>query len=87
MGFRDLILQIQPKGYNDYLEKALAGFDVFGFGLTLLFTVTRSEKMMKPEFVDRIDNLCLRMMTPNVYVRFTVEQAAAEYNNIIAQLL
>jgi serine/threonine protein kinase len=86
MGFKDLILQIQPKEYNGFLEKALDGFDVFGFGLTLLFTVTRSEKMMHPGFVSRMDDLCLKMMTPNLYVRLSVEQAASEYDTIIAEL-
>jgi serine/threonine protein kinase len=84
MGFKDLILQLQPGNYNDFLQKALSGFDVFGLGFTLLYVVSRFEPYMKPNMVSQLDDLFFRMMTPNVFVRLTAEQSLAEYNKIMS---
>jgi hypothetical protein len=87
MGFKDLIIQLDAGKYNEFLEKALSGFDVFGLGLSLLYMTTYSEGKMNTAFITKMDDLCLSMMTPNVFARLSGEQAAAEYNNIIAEFL
>jgi hypothetical protein len=84
MGWKDLFMNIQAENYSVFLEKTLNGFDVFGFGLTLIYVLSRLRKWMKPEVVKKMNELCFRMMTPNVFVRLSIEEVAAEYDKIIA---
>ena len=86
IALKDLMLSIQPNNYDDFLNKSISGFDVFGFGLTLTYVVSRVQSFMKPVVVKQLDELLFKMMTPNIFVRLTIEQASAEYNKIIAGL-
>jgi serine/threonine protein kinase len=82
--FRDLL--INPGSFDTYLEKALTGFDVFGLGFTLLYVLGRVKLQMEVRTVQAMENLFLKMMTPNVYKRLTISQALTEYKKIISQL-
>jgi hypothetical protein len=84
MGWKDLFMNIQTENYSVFLEKTLNGFDVFGFGLTLIYVLSRVRKWMKPDVVKKMNGLFFRMMTPNVFVRLSIEEVAAEYDKIIA---
>jgi serine/threonine protein kinase len=87
--WRDLLMSIQPNSiqpnnYEDFLTKTIYGFDVFGFGLSMMYVLSRLQQFMKPEIVTKMDDLFFRMMTPNVFVRITAEQARDEYKMIVA---
>lgn len=87
MAWKELLLSIQPNNYDEFLNKTIVGFDVFGFGLTLLYVLSRLQSFMKnPKIVKQLDELFFKMMTPNIFVRLTIEQASAEYTRIIAGL-
>lgn len=81
--WRDLLMSIQPNNYDDFLKKTIYGFDVFGFGLSMMYVLSRVRQFMKPDMVKQVDDLFFRMMTPNIFVRITAEQANEEYKKII----
>ena len=81
--WRDLLMYIQPNKYEEFLTKTIYGFDVFGFGLTMIYVLSRLQQFMKQEMVKKMDDLFFRMMTPNIFVRITAEQANDEYKKIV----
>ena len=82
--FRELL--VKPGSFDTYLDKALAGFDVFGLGFTLMYVLARVKPWMEVRTVQAMEELFFRMMTPNVYKRLTATQALAEYQRIIEEL-
>ena len=77
---------MKPGSFNTYLDRALAGFDVFGLGFTLMYILARVKPWMEVRTVQAMESLFLKMMTPNVYKRVTITQALAEYQKIISEL-
>lgn len=84
MEFRELLLK--PGSFDNYLNKALAGFDVFGLGFTLMYVLARVKPWMELRTVQAMEALFLKMMTPNVYKRVTITQALTEYQKIIENI-
>jgi len=82
--FRELLMT--PGSFDEYLDKALAGFDVFGLGLTLLYVLGRVKPFMEVRTVQAMEDLFIRMMSPNVYKRLTITQAEAEYERILSDM-
>lgn len=82
--FRELL--VKPGSFDTYLDKALAGFDVFGLGFTLMYVLARVKPWMEVRTVQAMEELFFRMMTPNVYKRATATQALAEYQKILSEL-
>ena len=82
--FRELLLK--PGTFDTFLEKSLVGFDVFGLGFTLLYVLSRVKLWMEVKTVLALEELFLKMMTPNVYKRLSITQALDEYKKIIADM-
>lgn len=86
MAWKELLLSIRQDNYDEFLNKTIVGFDVFGFGLTFIYVLSRVQQFMKPAVVKQLDELFFKMMTPNIFIRLTIEQASAEYSKIISGL-
>jgi hypothetical protein len=80
--FRELLLK--PGSFDNFLDKSMAGFDVFGLGFTLLYVLARVKPWMEVRTVLFMETLFFKMMTPNVYKRLTITQALAEYQKILS---
>lgn len=79
--FRELLLK--PGTFNTFLDKSLAGFDVFGLGFTLMYVLSRVKPWMDVRTVSAMEDLFFKMLTPNVYKRLTISQALSQYQKII----
>ena len=79
--FRELLLK--PGTFNTFLDKSLAGFDVFGLGFTLMYVLSRVKPWMDVRTVSAMEDLFFKMLTPNVYKRLSSTQALTEYQKII----
>jgi hypothetical protein len=82
--FRELLLK--PGSFDNFLDKSMAGFDVFGLGFTLLYVLARVKPWMEVRTVLFMETLFFKMMTPNVYKRLTITQALAEYQKILSRM-
>ena len=82
--FRELLLK--PGTFNTFLDKSLAGFDVYGLGFTLMYVLARVKPWMEVRTVEAMEDLFLKMMTPNVYKRATATQALTEYQKILSEM-
>lgn len=82
--FRELLLK--PGTFDTFLDKSLAGFDVFGLGFTLMYVLARVKPWMEVRTVTAMEDVFFKMLSPNVYKRLTATQALAEYQKIIADL-
>jgi hypothetical protein len=79
--FRELLLK--PGTFNTFLDKSLAGFDVFGLGFTLMYVLSRVKPWMDVRTISAMEDLFFKMLTPNVYKRLTISQALSQYQKII----
>jgi len=86
MAWKELLLSIQLDKYDYFLIKTIEGFDLFGFGLSLMYVLSRLKPFMKIEIVKKLDDLFFKMMTPNIFVRITIEEALVEYTNIVEDI-
>jgi serine/threonine protein kinase len=85
-GFKELINKLPANGYAKFLDISLKGFDVFGLGLTLMYVLSRTKKVLDPKSVALMDDLFFRMMTPDVYSRLSIEEATKEYEKVLVSL-
>jgi serine/threonine protein kinase len=81
--WKELLFSIKQDNYNTFLNKAFYGFDVFGFGFTLMYVLGRVKQFMDPLIVKRLDNLFFKMMTPNIFLQISIEESIIEYEEII----
>lgn len=84
--WKDLLMSIQPNKYELFLNETIYGFDTFGFGISLMYILIRVQPFMNPMTVDKLKNLFFKMITPNIFTRITIEDAAIEYETILADL-
>jgi len=79
----NLFMAIKPGVYSEFLQKTLDTFDMVGFGMTLMYVLSRVKRFMKRSIVKKMDDLFFRMLSPNVFERLTIDEAMAEYSKII----
>ena len=84
--WRSLFLSVKPGAYSEFLQKTLNTFDVVGFGMTLMFILSRVKRFMKRSTVKKMDDLFFRMLTPNAFDRLTIDEAMAGYEEILTTL-
>jgi serine/threonine protein kinase len=83
----DLIQSITPEYRDEFLDKSLRTFDLYGVGMGLLYVFNKTYQFLKgndkvkPSKIDyhSLHEFLYHCITPLVVVRFTVEQALDNY--------
>jgi serine/threonine protein kinase len=78
-----LLSQIRVDKYDSFLHKSIETIDTYGLGMTLQYVISYMKQLMIPDMVVRLESLFFLMTTPDVSQRYTIDQAIAEYEDIL----
>ena len=78
-----LISEIKPKKYDEFLRKSIHTIDVYGLGMTLMHMLNHTKHLINSALYIRFNELFYNMVTPNLFKRFGIKEAIAEYKEIL----
>ena len=76
-------MQINVDNYNNFLNKALDTFDVYGLGLSFMHVLEKTQHLISKSFYDILNNLFSNMMTANLDKRLLINDVLNEYEKIL----
>lgn len=69
--------------YDNFLEKYVNTFDLYGLGITFITICNNCKKYMDKDNIDKLKEFSLRLIHPNMNLRYTVDSAIAEYETVV----
>lgn len=75
--------EIKNYDYDDFIDKSLNTFDLYGYGLTLLYAVRLCDKYIPTKLSDDLYDFILEIINLNVFERPTIEEVQKDFLNIL----
>lgn len=79
------LLTVKNNSYECFLKKSLETFDLYGYGLCLLYTLRFCDIYLTDELSEELYELALNMADLNVFTRLTIETAQEKFKNILVK--
>lgn len=70
-------------GYDNFVNKSLETFDLYGLGISLFLLVNSCRHLFKKPFIKQLTTLCYYMTTPNLTKRYDIQTALKKYEEIL----
>lgn len=70
-------------GYDNFVNKSLETFDLYGLGISLFLLVNSCRHLFKKTFIKKLTTLCYYMTTPNLTKRYDIQTAINKYEEIL----
>jgi len=68
--------------YNKLLNDSIDTIDSYGLGLSLLFVLNQTHKLMNPTIVERLHKLLMNMINHDLRKRIRIDEALTQYESI-----
>jgi len=81
--FYVMLIELEPKDYEKFLNKSIDTIDSYGVGIALLYVLNRTGKFIDNDLFEKLRNLFVNMTSPNVYSRYSVDELLHQYENIM----
>ena len=81
--FYVMLIELEPKDYEKFLNKSIDTFDSYGVGIALLYVLNRTGKFIDNDLFEKLGYLFVNMVSPNVYSRYSVDELLHQYENIM----
>jgi serine/threonine protein kinase len=75
--------ELQKFEYEDFLEKSVNTFDVYGIGITFLFFIGCFKPLFDEELYIDLNNFFYQMITPDLNKRMTVDDSLKNYQSLL----
>lgn len=86
-GFKHLLMnEMVPKNYTNFIHKSIETIDVFGLGMSLQFVLNYCKPHMNETIYRSLEECFYHMMHPSLVSRFTIENAIAKFETILANM-
>lgn len=69
--------------YKEFIEKSLNTFDLYGYGLCLLYSLRFCDIYLSDELSDELYDIALRMADINVFTRLSIKDAQEKFKDIL----
>mgnify|MGYP000049745025 CR=1 FL=1 len=83
--FFKMSMELDMKGYDDFLNKSIDTIDSYGVGIALMFMLRKSKHLLNRKFSEKAFNLFQNMIHPNVYSRHNTNVLMNEYEVILSE--
>lgn len=70
-------------GYDNFVNKSLETFDLYGLGISLFLLVNSCRHLFKKTFIKKLTTLCYYITTPNLTKRYDIQSALKKYEEIL----
>ena len=78
-----MLLELAPNNYLDFVNKSIDTIDSYGTGTGLLSVLYQSKRFMDDALFTDLKGLFMNMVHPNVFLRKSVNQLVMEYEHIM----
>jgi len=78
-----MLTEFELADYDSFLNKSVDTIDSYGVGMGLLYVLNRTGKFMDDELFKQLSMLFINMISPNVNIRFDVDQLLHQYETIM----
>ena len=73
--------------YKEMMEKSYNTVDLYGLGGGLMYVLNYTYKFLDSDFVQDLSDLFYHMYHPNLFERYTIENALAKYEQLLEKYL
>mgnify|MGYP000359367012 CR=1 FL=1 len=84
--FFKMSMELDMKGYDDFLNKSIDTIDSYGVGIALMFMLRKSKHLLNRKFSEKAFNLFQNMIHPNVYSRHNTNVLIFFWKNSVLYL-
>ena len=77
------LLDIKSYTYDEFMEKSLNTFDLYGYGLCLLYSLRYCDIYLSDNLAEELYKLALDIADLNVFTRLTIEKAQEKFKSIL----
>lgn len=87
--FFNAIAKLQHNNYEEFVEKYINTFDVYGVGLSLMYILNKSKSLFSSNliFYNKLQTLFENMITGNVFMRYQIDEVVSKYENILEETI
>ena len=79
------LINLKNNSYEDFINKSLNTFDLYGYGLCLLYSLRYCEIYLNNDLKEELYELALKMADLNVFTRLTIETAQNQFNDLLVK--
>jgi serine/threonine protein kinase len=83
MQFSQMVKELTPNNYLDFLNKSIDTIDSYGTGTGLLSVLYQTKRLIDDALFTDLKDLFMNMVHPNVFLRKSVKQLVMEYERIM----
>jgi hypothetical protein len=73
------------KNYQMFIKKSITSIDVYGLGITLLYILKNTKRLVKEQLYTDLHNLGLNMVNADLVKRVTADDALSQYETILTE--
>lgn len=81
--FYETILEISIDKYEDFLDKVLHTFDIYGLGLSFMHVLEKTKHLISNTLYNLCYNLFCEMITANLQNRITIDKLIIDYEILL----
>jgi len=79
------LLNVKNYSFDDFINKSLDTFDLYGYGLCLIYSIRYCENFLTPNLKEDLYDLALKILDLNVFTRLSIENAQNIFKNILVK--
>ena len=83
--FFRMSMDLDIKGYEDFLNKSVDTVDSYGLGIALMYMLRKSRHLLQRDFSTKVFSLFQNMIHHNVYSRHDTNTLMNEYEGILSE--
>jgi serine/threonine protein kinase len=81
--YKKMLDNINEENYKTFLKKSVDTIDLYGVGITFYLLLNNMKKLLEKSIVDKLEDLCYHMVTPDLFNRYSIETSIKKYKEII----
>jgi hypothetical protein len=83
--YQTLVIEMTMKNYQMFIKKSITSIDVYGLGITLLYILKNTKRLLKEQLYTDLHNLGLNMVNADLVKRVTADDALSQYETILTE--
>jgi serine/threonine protein kinase len=83
--YQTLVIEMTMKNYQMFIKKSITSIDVYGLGITLLYILKNTKRLVKEQLYTDLHNLGLNMVNADLVKRVTADDALSQYETILTE--
>uniref|UniRef100_A0A6C0HHH5 Protein kinase domain-containing protein n=1 Tax=viral metagenome TaxID=1070528 RepID=A0A6C0HHH5_9ZZZZ len=83
--YQTFVVEMTMKNYPMFIKKSVSSIDVYGLGITLLYVLRQTRRLLKDKLYTDLYNLGINMVNADLAKRITATAALSQYETILTE--